>query len=185
MPLPFRSPKIKSIRSLKKSVAQARQAGQSIVLANGCFDLIHVGHIRYLKAAKKKGDLLVVALNSDRSVRQLKGADRPFLNEQERAFIIASFWFVDYVTIFDSLRVDRLLRILRPDWHVKGSDYTRATVPEKDTAKKLGIKTAIVGGPKVRSTSSLIRSIAGKIACLAPGQKERSRRSQRTVRKNE
>lgn len=166
MPSLLKSPKIKSLRLLKKIVAEARNKGKKVVLANGCFDLIHVGHIRYLQAARKKGDLLVVAINSDRSIRQLKGKIRPLLPEKERAFIIASFWFVDYVTIFHQTRVDHLLQVLRPDIHAKGSDYRPNTVPEKDTARKLGIKVAIVGGPKIRSTSHIIQKLAFKFSQL-------------------
>ncbi len=164
MPSLFKSPKIKSLRQLKRLVSEAKQKGKRVVLANGCFDLIHVGHIRYLEAAKKKGDVLIVALNSDRSVSQLKGPARPLLPAEERAFILSSFWFVDYVIIFDESRVDNLLRQLQPDVHVKGSDYRRSTVPERETAKQLGIKVAIVGGPKIRSTSTIIRRLAKKLA---------------------
>lgn len=164
MPSPLKSPKIKTLRALKKIVAEARQKGKKVVLANGCFDLIHSGHIRYLQAARKKGDLLVVGINSDRSVSRLKGQGRPLLSEKERAFIVASFWFVDYVTIFNQTRVDHLLQQLRPDIHAKGSDYKPETVPEKGTAQKLGIKVAIVGGPKIRSTSHIIQNLARKFS---------------------
>lgn len=164
MPSPLKSPKIKSLKALKKIVAEAKKKGKKVVLANGCFDLIHIGHIRYLRAAKKKGDLLIVAINSDRSISQLKGKGRPLLPEKERAFIVASFWFVDYVTIFNQTRVDHLLQQLRPDIHAKGSDYRPETVPEKDTAQKLGIKVAIVGGPKIRSTSHIIQNLAKKFS---------------------
>ncbi len=164
MPSLLKSPKIKSLRSLKKIVAEARKKGKKVVLANGCFDLIHIGHIRYLQAARKKGDILVVAINSDRSIKKLKGQGRPLLSEKERAFIIASFWFVDYVTIFNQTRVDNLLKALRPDIHAKGSDYRPETVPEIDTARKLGIKVAIVGGPKIRSTSHIIQNLVKKFS---------------------
>ncbi len=154
MPSLFKSPKIKSLRQLKRLVSEAKQKGKRVVLANGCFDLIHVGHIRYLEAAKKKGDMLIVALNSDRSVSQLKGSARPLLPAAER----------DFILIFDEPRVDNILRQLRPDVHVKGSDYRRSTVPERETTKELGIKVAIVGGPKIRSTSTIIRRLAKKLA---------------------
>lgn len=164
MPLALKSPKIKSLGALKRIVAQAHSQGKKVVLANGCFDLIHVGHIRYLLAAKKRGDILIVAINSDRSVRKLKGPGRPFLSEKERAYILASFWFVDYVTIFHQKTVDQVLEKLRPDIHAKGSDYRPETVPEKETAKKLGIKIAIVGGPKIKSTSTIAKRLIKKFA---------------------
>jgi len=134
-----------------------------VVLANGCFDLIHIGHIRYLKESKKKGDVLVVALNSDSSVRKLKGKGRPILNENERAEIISSFSFVDYITFFIEEKVDKVLLSLKPHVHAKGSDYTEETVPEKETVQDYGGKIAITGGPKVKSTSKLIEEIAAKI----------------------
>jgi rfaE bifunctional protein nucleotidyltransferase chain/domain len=137
--------------------------GKVIVLANGCFDLFHAGHIRYLRAAKAKGDILVVAINSDRSVRSLKGKGRPIMEQQERAEILNSFSFVDYVTIFGEPTVTRVLLALKPDVHVKGSDYTRETVPEKDTVKGYGGRVAIVGGPKIRNTSEVIKSIAARM----------------------
>jgi len=164
MPSKLDSPKIKSLAALSKIVAEAHREGKKVVLANGCFDLIHVGHIRYLQAARKKGDMLIVAINSDRSVRQLKGPGRPLLPEKERAYILSSFWFVDYVTIFHQTTVDHLLEKLRPDLHAKGSDYRPETVPEKETARKLGIKVVIVGGPKIRSTSTVIKNLARKFA---------------------
>lgn len=133
-----------------------------MVLANGCFDLIHKGHIRYLKDSKKRGDILVVALNSDSSVRRLKGAGRPILLEQERAEIISSFFFVDYVTFFSENKVDKVLLTLKPHVHAKGSDYSVDTVPEKETVKKYGGETAITGGPKIKSTSEVIEEIAAR-----------------------
>lgn len=133
------------------------------MLANGCFDLIHVGHIRYLSESKGQGDILVVALNSDSSVRRLKGKGRPILNEDERAEIISSFACVDYVTFFDEINVEKVLLALKPDIHAKGSDYTRDTVPEKETVKEYGGAIAITGGPKVRSTSRLIEEIASRM----------------------
>jgi rfaE bifunctional protein nucleotidyltransferase chain/domain len=144
-------------------IQEEKAKGRSIVLANGCFDLIHVGHIRYLKGAKKQGDIMVVALNSDASVRRLKGPGRPILDQLERVEIIAAFEFVDYVTLFDEDKVDRVLLELRPHVHVKGSDYTKETIPEKETVKGYGGQLAIAGGPKVRNTSDLIREIAEKI----------------------
>ena len=136
---------------------------QKIVLANGCFDLIHIGHIRYLRASKKRGDILVVALNSDSSVRRLKGRGRPLLKLKERVNIISSFSFVDYITSFEELNVKKVLLALKPDIHAKGSDYTKETVPEKETVKGYGGDIAITGGPKVKSTSQIIEEIARKI----------------------
>ena len=139
-----------------------KKRGERIVLTNGCFDLIHVGHVRYLKEAKDKGDILIVALNSDSSVRKLKGKGRPLLNQEERAEIISSFSFVDYITFFEEPNVVKVLLALEPDIHAKGSDYTKETVPEKDTVKGYGGKIAITGGPKVRSTSQLLEEIDTK-----------------------
>jgi len=131
-----------------------------VVLANGCFDLIHVGHVRYLKGAKEKGDLLVLALNSDQSIRKLKGPGRPILTQEERVEVLGSFAMVDYLVLFDEPNVENLLEALRPDVHVKGSDYSQETVPEKDTARRVGAAVAIAGGPKVRNTRDIIRAIA-------------------------
>jgi len=122
-----------------------------------------VGHIRYLKEARKKGDILVVALNSDSSIRTLKGKGRPILNQRERAEIISSFSFVDYVTFFKEQNVEKVLLALKPDIHAKGSDYTKETVPEKETVKVYGGAIAITGGPKIKSASQLIDEIASKI----------------------
>ncbi len=130
-----------------------------IVLANGGFDLIHAGHVRYLREARKKGDLLVVALNSDASLSGLKGPGRPILPQRERAEIIAAFEGVDYVVIFGEPDVERILRALRPDVHVKGSDYTKDTVPEREIVRSYGGRVAIAGGPKIRSTSDIISRI--------------------------
>lgn len=132
-------------------------------MANGCFDLIHVGHIRYLREAKAKGDLLVVALNSDASVRRLKGQGRPILDQDERIEILEAFSFVDYVTVFDEATVDRVLLALKPDVHAKGSDYTEESVPERETVLGYGGKVAITGGPKVKWTSDIIREIAREV----------------------
>jgi rfaE bifunctional protein nucleotidyltransferase chain/domain len=147
---------------LTKIIQGHKKRGERIVLTNGCFDLIHVGHVRYLKEAKDKGDILIVALNSDSSVRKLKGKGRPLLNQEERAEIIASFSFVDYITLFEEPNVVKILLALEPDIHAKGSDYTKETVPEKDTVKGYGGKIAITGGPKVRSTSRLLEEIDTK-----------------------
>ncbi len=163
--MPYR-PKLKKLYPLEKLariIQEHKRKGQKVVLTNGCFDLIHVGHIRYLKEAKDRGDILVVALNSDSSVRSLKGRGRPILEEKERAEILSAFSFVDYVTFFDELNVEKVLLALRPDIHAKGSDYTEDTVPEKETVQHYGGSIAITGGPKVRSTSQLIEEIARKL----------------------
>jgi rfaE bifunctional protein nucleotidyltransferase chain/domain len=127
-----------------------------VVLANGCFDLLHVGHVRYLEAARELGDRLVVGLNSDRSVRQLKGPGRPRVPEGERAELLLALRAVDYVIRFDEPDVSRLLRELRPTFHAKGTDYTVESVPEYDVARSLGVTTVIVGDPKGHSSSSLL-----------------------------
>lgn len=152
--------KIYPLSRLAPIVEKLKKEGKRIVLANGCFDLIHVGHIRYLRESKEQGDILVVALNSDASVQQLKGKGRPLMGENERAEILSAFSFVDYLTFFDEQKVDEVLVALRPDVHAKGSDYGVDTVPEKDTALRIGTEIAITGGPKVRSTSDLIAEIA-------------------------
>ncbi len=147
---------------LSRLIQTEKEKKRTIVLANGCFDLIHVGHIRYLKEAAKKGDLLIVALNSDSSVRKLKGKGRPVLKENERAEIISSFYFVDYVTIFEENTVENILLTLKPHFHAKGSDYTEDSVPEKDIVKSYGGKVAITGGPKIKSASKLVKKISLK-----------------------
>jgi len=155
--------KLYKLSQLAKIIQEHKKGGQKIVLANGCFDLIHVGHIRYLKESKKKGDVLVLALNSDSSIRELKGEGRPILNEEERVEITSSFYFVDYITFFDEPNVEKVLLAMKPDIHAKGSDYTKETVPEKETVKGYGGAIAITGGPKIKSTSELIKEIASKI----------------------
>ena len=155
--------KLYKLSQLAKIIQEHKKGGQKIVLANGCFDLIHVGHIRYLKESKKKGDVLVLALNSDSSIRKLKGEGRPILNQIERVEITSSFYFVDYITFFDEPNVEKILLALKPDIHAKGSDYTEETVPEKETVKGYGGMIAITGGPKIKSTSELIKEIASKI----------------------
>jgi rfaE bifunctional protein nucleotidyltransferase chain/domain len=152
--------KLYSLFRLKKLIQEEKNKGKRIVLANGCFDLIHTGHIRYLREAKQKGDILVLALNSDSSVRKLKGKGRPILDQKERIEILTAFSFVDYMTIFKEDNVEKVLLALKPDIHAKGSDYTKETVPEKETVKSYGGSIAIVGGAKVNYTSKIIERIA-------------------------
>lgn len=137
-------------------VQAARQNGAKIVFANGCFDVLHVGHIRYLQAAKAEGDLLVVGINSDGQVAVLKGIGRPIMSETERAEMVASIAAVDLVTVFDEPTVEGLLLALRPDVHAKGTDYTEETVPERDVVRSYGGRVAIVGDPKNHSTSEIL-----------------------------
>ena len=137
---------------------QWRAAGEQIILTNGCFDLLHVGHVRYLHAAKALGGKLVVAVNSDSSARALKGEGRPRVAEAERAEILAALADVDAVTVFDSLDVRDVIRLLRPDVHAKGTDYTADNVPERDVVLACGGRVAIVGDPKDHSTTELLTS---------------------------
>ena len=137
-------------------VAIARKNGARIVFANGCFDILHVGHVRYLEAARSLGDLLVVGINTDAQVRALKGAGRPFVTERERAEVIASLRAVDLVTIFPEPTVEALLLAIRPDIHAKGTDYTADTVPEREVVRSYGGRVAIVGDPKDHSSSDML-----------------------------
>jgi rfaE bifunctional protein nucleotidyltransferase chain/domain len=148
--------KIISRQGLHAILEEHRRAGRKIVFANGVFDLLHVGHVRYLQAARAEGDLLVVGINSDASTRKLKGGGRPILTERARATLVAALRAVDYVVIFDELDVNSLLRELQPDVHAKGTDYTADTVPERELAAMLGIRVAIVGDPKQHSTRDLL-----------------------------
>src|SRR5918912_115480 len=143
-------------------VAIARRHGARIVLANGCFDILHVGHVRYLEAARALGDLLVVGINSDEQVRRLKGPGRPFVPERERAEVIASLRAVDLVTIFAEPTVEELLRALRPDVHAKGTDYTVESVPELEVVRAYGGRVAIVGDPKDHSSSQMVMQLNRK-----------------------
>ncbi|MFN7986439.1 MAG: adenylyltransferase/cytidyltransferase family protein [Thermoanaerobaculia bacterium] len=149
-------------------VADARAAGRRVAFANGCFDLLHVGHVRYLQAAAREGDLLVVAVNDDASVRALKGEGRPVTPGPERAEIVAAIRGVDYVTLFSGPTVEGLLARLRPDVHCKGTDYTVETVPERETVRAYGGRIAIVGDPKDRSTGELLRRL-GERPATKPG----------------
>ena len=143
-------------------VEEARAAGARIVLANGCFDVLHVGHVRYLAGARALGDILVVGVNSDEQVARLKGAGRPVMVAAERAELVASLDSVTYVTIFDEPTVEQLLLTLKPDVHAKGTDYTEETVPERAVVRSYGGRVAIVGDPKDHSTSEILTRIGGR-----------------------
>ena len=145
--------------SLKAFVSEKRAAGNKIILANGCFDLIHAGHIRYLQGAKDLDGTLVVGINSDEQVRLLKGSNRPYISENERAEIVAAMRTVDAVTIFDEPTVEELILAIRPDFHAKGTDYSVDTVPERETVKSYGGTVAIVGDPKDHSSSELAKKV--------------------------
>jgi len=150
--------KILSREQLRQRAAEWRAAGESLTLANGGFDLLHVGHVRYLHAAKQLGGRLIVAVNSDESMRMLKGQGRPLIPAEERAEIIAALADVDAVVIFPEPDVRRLIHEIRPDIHAKGTDYTVETVPERDEVLAYGGRVAIVGDPKDHSSTEIIRS---------------------------
>ena len=146
--------------ALVERVRRARGAGRTIAFANGCFDILHVGHVRYLEAAAREADVLVVAINDDASVKVLKGANRPILAAEHRAELVAALRSVDFVVIFPEPTVTPLLEALRPDVHCKGTDYSVDTVPERETVKAYGGRIAIVGDPKDHSTRDLLARIA-------------------------
>jgi rfaE bifunctional protein nucleotidyltransferase chain/domain len=148
--------KILSREGLHDVLDEHRRAHRKIVFANGVFDLLHAGHVRYLQAARNEGDVLVVGINSDASTRKLKGESRPILTERARAALVAALEAVSYVVVFDEADVNALLREFQPDVHAKGTDYTADTVPEGDLAQLLGIRIAIVGDPKRHSTRALL-----------------------------
>lgn len=145
---------------LAQLVARWRTAGERVTLANGCFDLLHVGHVRYLQSARELGGKLIVALNSDESVRRIKGAGRPAMPERERAEIVAALGCVDAVVIFDEPDVRTLIAEIHPDVQAKGTDYTADSVPERDAVLSYGGRVAIVGDDKQHSSSELLRQIA-------------------------
>jgi rfaE bifunctional protein nucleotidyltransferase chain/domain len=154
--------RVLSRSALIERVTAARQQGTRVVLANGCFDILHAGHVRYLAGARALGDLLVVGVNSDRQVSVLKGPGRPIMSETDRSEIIASLEAVDFVTVFDEPTVAALLLALKPDIHAKGTDYTEETVPEREVVRSYGGRVAIVGDPKDHSTSELIERLGLK-----------------------
>jgi len=147
---------------IREIIREEQKRDRTVVFTNGCFDLLHVGHIRYLQAAKKEGDILLTAVNSDESVRQLKGPERPIMPEEERVEILSALECTDLILLFDDLTVDRLLQELRPDVHAKGTDYTPETVPERNTVLGYGGRIAIVGDPKDHSTRDFISTIKKK-----------------------
>lgn len=154
-------PKIVSREQLRERVAAWRRAGDRVTLANGCFDLLHVGHVRYLHAAHELGGKLIVAVNADASVRALKGEGRPIMPEEERAEILASLSDVDAVVVFPEKDVRAIIREIRPDFHAKGTDYTAESVPERDEVEACGGRVVIVGDPKNHSATEMIRSRLG------------------------
>ena len=146
-------------KEIREIIQEEHRAGKTVVFTNGCFDLLHVGHIRYLQAAKQEGDTLLTAVNSDKSVRKLKGPERPLMPEEERVELLSALECTDLILVFDDETVDRLLRELRPDVHAKGTDYTPETVPERKTVLGYGGRIAIVGDPKDHSTRNFISAI--------------------------
>jgi rfaE bifunctional protein nucleotidyltransferase chain/domain len=154
--------KITSRDHLRERVLEWRRAGERVILANGCFDLLHVGHVRYLRAAKALGGKLVVGINSDDSVRRLKGEGRPLMPDFERAEILAALSDVDAVVVFSEPDVRALIREIRPDLHAKGTDYTAETVPERDVVAECGGQVVIVGDAKDHSATGLIRNLRGQ-----------------------
>ncbi len=151
--------KIETLDEVRRRVEAARAGGRTIAFANGCFDVLHVGHVRYLEGARGEADVLVVGVNGDASVRRLKGEGRPVLPEADRALLVAALRAVDHVVVFPDDDVSRLLLALRPDVHCKGTDYTPDTVPEKGVVRSYGGRVAIVGDPKRHDTRVLLDRI--------------------------
>jgi rfaE bifunctional protein nucleotidyltransferase chain/domain len=147
--------------ALEALVREGRAGGIRFALANGAFDLLHVGHVRYLEAAREQADRLIVAVNDDPSIRRLKGPSRPVMPAADRAEIVAALRAVDYVVIFSEPTVAPLLELLRPEVHCKGTDYTEDTVPERDTVRAYGGRIAIVGDPKDHSTTEILKKVEG------------------------
>ena len=153
--------KIGDLESVARVVGEARAAGRTVALANGCFDVLHVGHVRYLRGARAEADLLVVAVNGDASVRRLKGEGRPVMPAADRAVVVAALRDVDHVVVFEDDDVEAVIRALRPDVHCKGTDYTPETVPERDVVRGYGGRVAIVGDAKDHDTSRLLDRLRG------------------------
>jgi rfaE bifunctional protein nucleotidyltransferase chain/domain len=153
--------KLGTLEQLCERVSAARREGRKIALANGCFDVLHVGHVRYLEGARAEADVLVVGVNGDASTRRLKGEGRPVMPAEDRALVVAALRAVDHVVVFEDDDVGRLLVALRPDVHCKGTDYTPETVPEREVVRSYGGRVAIVGDPKRHDTSALVARIRG------------------------
>ena len=166
---------------LVEAVARDRAAGRRVAFANGCFDLLHVGHLRYLQASAAEADRLIVAVNDDRSVAGLKGDGRPILPASDRAELVAALRGVDYVVIFSEGNVERLLRLMKPDVHCKGTDYTVDTVPERAVVAGYGGRTAIVGDPKSHAT----RELLARIASTSTSTSERTTNAERQTTNHE
>ena len=152
--------KLRTLTELQALVQEERRAGRTVALANGCFDILHVGHVRYLQASAREADPLVVAINADATVAALKGAGRPVLSADDRAELIGALACVDHVVVFEEPTVERILTTLQPDVHCKGTDYTVESVPEREVVARYGGRTAIVGDPKDHSTRDLLAHIA-------------------------
>lgn len=153
--------KIDTLEAVVEKAARARAEGKSVAMANGVFDLLHVGHVRYLQAARELADVLVVAVNSDASTRAYKGPGRPVVCEAERAELVAALACVDHVLVFDDTDVRRVLRTLKPDVHVKGTDYTPESIPERDEVLAYGGRVAVAGDPKDHSSTEMMRRLKG------------------------
>lgn len=155
------SGKVLPVEAASRAAAESRLRGRTVALANGLFDVLHVGHLRYLQGAAEEADILIVALNSDASARALKGPERPIVPASERAELVAGFACVDLVLVFEETDVAAVLRAIRPDVHCKGTDYTAESVPERDVAAEVGARVAIVGDPKAHATRDVIARIRG------------------------
>lgn len=153
--------KIAPLEAVRGRLAEPRNAGRTVALANGCFDVLHVGHVRYLEGARAEADVLVVGVNGDGSVRRLKGEGRPVMPAEDRALLVAALRAVDHVVVFEEDDVTRLLLELRPDVHCKGTDFTADTVPERDVVRSYGGRVAIVGDRKDHDTRRLLARIRG------------------------
>ena len=153
---------IPDLKALSAILASVRASGKTVVLTNGVFDLMHVGHVRYLEDARSRGDFLVVAVNSDKSAEALKGKGFPIHPAAERMEMLSALWFVDYVTTFEEETADDLLRLIQPDFYAKGTDYNTKTIPERQTVKELGIKAVFVGDKKTHATKKTVQRIRKK-----------------------
>ena len=163
--------KIGDLESVAREVHAARAAGRTVALANGCFDVLHVGHVRYLHGARAEADVLVVAVNGDASVRRLKGEGRPATPAEDRALVVAALRDVDHVVVFEGDDVSEVIRALRPDVHCKGTDYTPDTVPEREIVSEHGGRVAIVGDPKDHDTRALLERVLGPDRTEGPGRR--------------